>query len=147
GIFQILFEWIRENRNVYVIGEGNGLFQFVQAHDLMDAYLLALDHGQPGVYNVGTDRFGTLREALENLTCYASSTSKVKSLPEALTIGSLGVLDKLGLSPLAPWHYLTYHKPFYFDVSKLLALGWKPRYSNDEMLRESYDWFRANYNR
>jgi hypothetical protein len=64
-----------------------------------------------------------------------------------LTIAALGVLDKLGLSPLAPWHYLTYHKPFYFDVSKLLALGWKPRYSNDEMLRESYDWFRANYSR
>ena len=42
-------------------------FQFVHAHDLMDAYMLALDKGQPGVYNVGTDRFGTLREGLENL--------------------------------------------------------------------------------
>jgi hypothetical protein len=49
-----------------------------------------------------------------------------------------------GLSPLAPWHYLTDHKPFCFDVQPLLALGWRPRYSNDEMFRESYDWFRAN---
>jgi nucleoside-diphosphate-sugar epimerase len=147
GIFQILFEWIREGRNVYVIGKGDGLFQFVHAHDLMDAYLLALDHGKPGIYNVGAERFGSVREALENLIRYANSPSKVKSLPVNLTIGILQALDTVGLSPLAPWHYLTYHKPFYFDISNLLALGWKPRYSNDEMFRESFDWFKLNYDR
>ena len=26
GIFQILFEWIRDGKNIYVIGDGNGLF-------------------------------------------------------------------------------------------------------------------------
>jgi nucleoside-diphosphate-sugar epimerase len=147
GIFQILFDWIRSGHNVYVIGSGNGLFQFVHADDLMDAYLLALDHAKPGVYNVGTDRFGSPREALKNLIRHAGSTSRVKSLPEGLTIGTLRALDLLGLSPLAPWHYLTYHKPFHFDVSKLLTMGWQPRYSNDEMFRESYDWFQKNYDR
>lgn len=147
GIFQILFEWIHENRNVYVIGPGTGLFQFVHAHDLMDAYLLSLDRQQPGLYNVGTDRFGSVREALETLICSVGSGSKVRSLPESLTIRTLQSLDVLGLSPLAPWHYLTYHKPFHFDVSRLIELGWKPRYSNDEMFRESYDWFLRNYDR
>jgi nucleoside-diphosphate-sugar epimerase len=147
GIFQVLFEWIREGRNVYVIGKGDGLFQFVHAHDLMDAYLLALDHGMPGIYNVGARDFGSVRQALENLISYSKSGSRVKSLPAPLTIGTLRVLDRVGLSPLAPWHYLTYHKPFYFDISKLLALGWRPRYSNDEMFRESFDWFRQNYDR
>ena len=69
------------------------------------------------------------------------------TLPAKSTIAALRCADWLGISPLAPWHYLTYHKPFYFDVSKLVALGWKPRYSNDEMFRESYDWFCQNYNR
>jgi nucleoside-diphosphate-sugar epimerase len=147
GIFQILFEWIRENRNVYVIGPGTGLFQFVHAHDLMDAYLLALDHGKPGNYNVGTDRFGSVREALERLIQHAGSGSKVKSLPQALTMRSLRALDLLGASPLAPWHYLTYHKPFYFDIQNLLGMGWRPGYSNDEMFRESYSWFLENYDR
>ena len=81
GIFQILFDWIRAGRNVYVIGPGDGLFQFVHACDLMDAYLLALDHGQPGDYNVGAERFGSVRQALEHLIAYAGSSSKVKSLP------------------------------------------------------------------
>jgi nucleoside-diphosphate-sugar epimerase len=144
GIFQILFQWIRENRNVYTIGDGNNLFQFIHAHDLMDFYMLAVESGRPGAYNVGTDRYGTLREGLERLIVYAGSASRVKSLPVALSIGALRTLDVVGLSPLAPWHYLTYHKPFHFDVAPLLAMGWKPQYSNDEMFQQSYDWFLAH---
>jgi nucleoside-diphosphate-sugar epimerase len=144
GIFQILFDWIEAGRAVYVIGSGDVPFQFLHAHDLMDFYLLALDAGKPGVYNVGTDRFGTLRCALERLIVHAGTASRVRRLPVGLTIGALRALDVLRLSPLAPWHYLTYHKPFAFDPAPLLALGWRPRYSNDDMLRESYDWFRAH---
>jgi nucleoside-diphosphate-sugar epimerase len=146
GIFQILFDWIASGRAVYVIGGGEGGFQFLHALDMMDFYMLALDAQRPGVYNVGTDRYGTLREALENLIRYAGTTSRVRSLPVGLTIATLQTLDKLNLSPLAPWHYLTYHKPFAFDVEPLLQMGWKPRYSNDEMMRESYDWFLAHRN-
>lgn len=141
GIFQLLFRWIKDGRNVYVIGPGTGGFQFVHAHDLMDAYMLALDADRPGIYNVGTDRFGSLRESLERLIAHAGTKSRVKSLPERLSIGALRTLDFLWLCPLAPWHYLTYHKPFHFDVKKLHDLGWKPRYSNDEMLAESYNSF------
>jgi len=144
GIFQILFDWISAGQNIFVIGSGNQKFQFVHADDLMDFYMMALRLERPGIYNVGTEHFGTLREALENLVRYAGSTSRVRSLPAGLTIQTLRALDLVGLSPLAPWHYLTYHKPFYFDVSPLIQLGWRPRYSNDDMFRESYDWFRAN---
>jgi nucleoside-diphosphate-sugar epimerase len=147
GIFQILFEWIREGRNVYTIGDGKVGFQFVHAHDLMDFYMLALDTGRPGVYNVGAAEFGTLREGLENLIAYAGSKSRVRGLPVWPTINLLRALDWLRLCPLAPWHYLTYHKPFYFDVGPLVAMGWKPAYSNDAMFQESFDWFLANYDR
>jgi len=147
GIFQVLFEWMQEGRNVYVIGSGNVKFQFLHAADMMDAYMLALDAEKPGIYNVGTDRFGTLREALENLIEHVGTESKVKSLPAWLTINTLRVMDWLGISPLAPWHYLTYHKAFHFDVQPLLDMGWKPKYSNNEMLRESYIWFQEHYDR
>lgn len=144
GIFQILFEWIKENRNVYVIGSGNIKFQFIHAHDLMDFYMLALNSGKSGTYNVGTDRFGTLRGDLEELVRYAGSTSKVRSLPEGFTINTLRALHWLRVSPLVPWHYLTYHKACYFDVDPLLRMGWRPKYSNANMLRESYDWYCHN---
>jgi nucleoside-diphosphate-sugar epimerase len=146
GIFQVLFEWISEGRNVYVIGDGNELFQFVHAQDLMDAYMLALELGKPGVYNVGAAEYGTLREVLTQVIQRAGTKSRVKSLPVGLSITALRVLDKLSLSPLAPWHYLTYHKPFYFDVRHLLDIGWKPKYSNRDMFIESYDWYLAHAN-
>lgn len=145
GIFQILFDWIREGRNIYVIGDGNGLFQFIHASDLMSFYFQAIEQGKPGTYNVGANRFGTLRETLEGLVQFAGTGSKVKSLPASLTVGTLRALDFLHISPLAPWHYLTYHKPFYFDVQPLLDLGWKPRYSNREMFEEAYSWFVESY--
>ena len=141
GIFGILFEWISENRNVYVIGSGDIEFQFIHAADLMDFYMLALEANRPGVYNVGTDDFGTLRGDLEKLIAYASSRSKVRSLPEGLAINTLRALYHLRLSPLVPWHYLTYHKACYFDPAPLHALGWKAQYSNMRMLEESYDWY------
>jgi nucleoside-diphosphate-sugar epimerase len=141
GIFGILFKWIVENRNVYVIGDGNTLFQFVHADDLMDAYMIALDKGKPGVYNVGTDRYGTLREALEHVIAFAGSTSKVVGLPRGLAKNALRVLDWTRLSPLGPYHYNVYGKAFYFDVQPLLSLGWRPRYGNDEAMRETFTWW------
>jgi len=81
----------------------------------MDAYLLALDRGQAGAYKRGplrvSARFG---KHWNKLIAYAHSHSRVKSLPAGPTIQLLLLLDKLGLSPLAPWHYLTYHKTLLF---------------------------------
>ena len=144
GIFQILFEWISEGRDVYTIGNGDGLFQFVHASDLMSAYMKTLQSNRPGTYNVGTEDFGTLKNALENLIIHAGSQSKVKKLPEHFSIFTLTALDKLHLSPLAPWHYKTFHKPYFFDLTELKNLGWQSEYSNDRMLQESYDWFVQN---
>ena len=61
-------------------------------------------------------------------------------------MAALQTLDRLGLSPLSPWHYLTYHKPFYFDSEPAYkALGYRPRYDNRTMLTSSYEWFIHNF--
>lgn len=144
GIFQVLFEWIHENRNVYVIGTGKNRLQFVHAEDLVDFCLLAMGTAQTGTYNVGTDRFQTLQEDLDGLIAHARSSSKVHKLPTVLAVNALRLLYHAHLSPLVPWHYLTYHRNCHFDVGPLLAMGWQPRYSNGDMLREAYDHFCAH---
>ncbi len=146
GIFEILFEWIHDNAHIYVIGSGDHLFQFVHADDIAEVSIQAAIQQKPGQYNVGTDRYGTLREDLTWLIQRAGSKSQVRSLPVAPTIAALRILDVLGLSPLSPWHYLTYHRPYYFDSAPVTAaLGWKPKYSNREMMAEAYDWFIAEH--
>jgi nucleoside-diphosphate-sugar epimerase len=142
GIFEILFDWIADNANIYVIGTGNHLFQFVHVDDLAEVSIQACIQRRPGFFNVGTDRFGTLKQDLGALIAHAGSTSTVKGLPVGLAVGTLAILDKLRLSPLGPWYYLTYHKPFYFDIEPTRrALGWTPRFSNVEIMTGAYDWF------
>lgn len=142
GIFQILFEWIREGRAVRVIGDGSQRQQFVHVDDLIDFYMLALESGRPGTYNVGTDRFGTLREDLEALIVHAGTGARVAGLPVWPAVQTLRLLHALRLSPLTPWHYRTYHRDCYFDTTPLTAMGWRPRYANIDMLVESYEWYK-----
>ncbi len=145
GIFHILFEWISENRNIYLIGNGQNLFQFIHVDDLVAAAIQCSTKTESGIYNIGTDAYSTLHNDLSGLIKQAGSLSQIKHLPAIPAIATLNALDKLGLSPLAPWHYLTYHKPFYFDLShELKSLDWKPKYSNTEMLWSSYQWFIKN---
>ena len=145
GIFQILFEWVSEGKNIYIIGSGKNTFQFAHVNDLVDVSVETAMKSQSGYYNIGTDQYGTLREALEALCVYAGTGAKVVSLPENLTISALWLADKLRVSPLAPWHYMTYHKPFYFDISEETSkLEWRPYYSNDEMIKASYQWYLEN---
>ena len=146
GIFEILFDWIKDNANIYLIGKGTYPFQFVHVDDLCEVSIQACLQQKPGLYNVGSAEFGSLREDLGALIDHAGSKSKIKSLPTGITINTLKTLDYLKLSPLAPWHYLTYHKPFHFDIKHVEdSLGWKPKYSNKQILQIAYDWFVNEY--
>jgi len=119
GIFHLLFQWVSEGANVPVLGRGDNRYQFVHADDLADACALAAEHAGTG--------------------------SRVKSVPMAPAVAAMRLTSALGLSPLGPYHALMYGRSMYFDTAKARAeLGWAPRYSNDEMIVESYEWFRAH---
>ncbi|MEM1170761.1 MAG: NAD-dependent epimerase/dehydratase family protein [Cyanobacteria bacterium P01_H01_bin.35] len=145
GIFQILFEWIRQGYNVPVLGKGNNSYQFVHADDLAQACILAAIRPGAATYNCGTDRFGTMREVLQSLCDYAKTGAKVKSVPMAPAIGGMKITSALGISPLGAYHSLMYGRSMYFDISKSQSeLGWQPQYSNEEMFIQSYDWYLKN---
>ena len=142
GVYQILFDWLRRGKRIYIIGAGNNKIQFIHVKDLVEAMIAMSKKADNEIFNLGTDRFGTLRQDLEGLIDYAKTGSKIVGLPAGITIGFLKMLDKINLSPLADWHYLSYSKDFYFDISKAKKiLDWQPRYTNIEMLIESYQWY------
>ena len=147
GIFHPLFDWTREGRKIYLIGGGGNRFQFVHADDLTDFYMLALAREKSGDHNVGAAEFRTLREDLGELTARAGSGSRLVGLPAGPAIFALRILHALRASPLLPYHLEAYSRDYWFDVAPLLEMGWKPRYSNVEMLWESYRWFLENRER
>src|SRR5437867_2113171 len=142
GIFQILFEWIRAGANVPVLGRGDNRYQFVHADDLGEACILAAERPGPGLYNVGTDRFGTMRESLEALCARAGTGSRVRSVPMRPAVWAMKLTSALGLTPLGPYHALMYGRSLYFDISRARnELGWRPRWSNVDMFIQSYEWY------
>ena len=142
GIFQLLFEWVRRGSRIPVFGDGSHRFQFVHAKDLAEACLLAAERQGSSEYNVGADRFGSIAETLQSLIAHARSGSQLLHMPRWVAIQLNRSLAWTGLSPLGAYHYLAYGYENHFDVSKARTeLGWKPCYSNDEMLREAYDWY------
>lgn len=145
GIFQILFEWVRRGRPVYLLGSGDNRYQFVHAEDLVDVCLRADRLAGPRTFLAGAARFGTMRELLEGLVRHAKTGSSVRSLPFRPTQVAMAVTSKLGLSPLGDYHTLMYGREMYFDVSETeRVLGWRASYSNAEMIAESYDWYVAH---
>ena len=145
GIFQILFDWVEEGRKIPVLGSGDNIYQFVHADDLADACIRAAARPGCAVYNCGTDRFGTMRDTLEGLCAHAGTGSRVYSLPMGLAIAAMQLTSALRLSPLGPYHSLMYGRSLYFDITRAKTeLGWQPKWSNVEMICQSYDWCRAH---
>ena len=143
GIFSILFRWISEGVNIPVLDNGDNIYQFVHADDLADACILASENDHVlSSYNIGASDYGTMRETLENLCDYAGTGSKVYSLPLRPIEILMNISSKMKLSPLAPYHSLMYGRSLYFDISKAMnELGFSPKYTTNEMFRESYDYF------
>ena len=142
GIFQIVFEWVRTNRPLYVLGGGHNRFQLVHAEDLADLCLHAAEQRGPALFLGGAARFGSMRELLANLIRRVGSRSSIRSLPMLPAAAGMKLTGRLGLTPLGDYHALMYGRELFFDTSDAeRELGWWPRYSNDEMMLQSYQHY------
>ena len=147
GVFEILFDWVREGRRIYTLGSGANRYQLLAVEDLVDAVVRSF--AVPGVagesLNVGAKEFGSVRADLQALIDHAGSASRLTPIPVRPAELALQTLERLRLSPLAEWHYRTAHKDSFVSVEKAeRLLGWAPRLSNARTLVETYDWYLAN---
>ena len=150
GVFEILFDWIREGRRIYTLGKGDNRYQLLAVEDLVDAIVRVGDEPKAAreTFNVGATDFGTVRSDLQALIDHADSSSRLQPVPVKPAEIALRGLELLRVSPLAEWHYKTAHKDSFVDVTKAQRLlGWQPRLSNRDALIETYDWYLANRGR
>src|SRR6266513_4821282 len=146
GVFEILFDWIREWRRIPILGDGSNRYQLLAVEDLVDATVSSATKDVAGeTFNVGAAEFGTVRSDLEGLIAHAGSGSRLQPFPARPAELGLRALEVARLSPLAEWHYRTAHRDSFVDVSKARReLGFKPRLSNEQALCETYDWYLAH---
>jgi UDP-glucose 4-epimerase len=146
GLLSILFEFIREGRRVWVVGDGGNRYQFIYAQDLIQAMVCAAQRQLSGTFNIGSDDVKTLREVYESVIRHAGTSSRVSSLPRGLTIFGMKAAHALGVSPLGPYHYRMIAEDFLFATEKLKqSLNWKPTLTNEQMLLRAYNYYTEQY--
>jgi len=143
GVFEILFDWIREGRRIPILGDGGNLYQLLAVEDLVDAVARSFSAPAAGMaINVGAGSFATVRDDLQALIDHAGSGSRLLPVPVRPAELSLRALELARLSPLAEWHYKTAHKDSFVSIERAReVLGWEPRLSNAETLCATYDWY------
>jgi nucleoside-diphosphate-sugar epimerase len=144
GVFEILFDWIREGRRIPILGSGQNRYQLLAVEDLVDAIVAAAerDEAVAEAINVGAREFGTVRSDLQALIDHAGSGSRLRPVPAKPAELALRALELARLSPLAEWPYKTAYRDSFVDVSKAeRLLDYDPKYSNEQALIRTYDWY------
>jgi nucleoside-diphosphate-sugar epimerase len=146
GVFTIWFEAIFQNRPVFILGKGNNLYQLLEVKDVCSAIENALTsriHGE--IFNIGAEKFGTWQQDLGALIKHAKSKSKIVCLPVKPTQWALFILETLNLSPIIAWHYKTFPVNSYVSIDKAKKkLNFKPTKGNQDILIETYDWYKKH---
>jgi nucleoside-diphosphate-sugar epimerase len=145
GLQAILYEFISENKKVYVLGGGYNKYQFVDVEDVIQAMTKASTVTGFDVYVIGADEVLTLRALYQRVIEFAGSKSKIVSLPWGPALIALSILDKINYSPLGVYQYTMMGRSIYADTTKIKSkLSWKPKKANADTFIENYKWYIKN---
>jgi nucleoside-diphosphate-sugar epimerase len=148
GAFELLFNFAADGRAFPVIGPGNNRYQLLDVEDLCEAILLCLTLDPAAAndtFNVGAERFETIRRDFQAVLDAAGYGRHVVSFPRWASMICLRVLELLGLSPLYGWIYQTAAKDSYVSTERAAErLGFAPRFSNRQALLRNFSWYLAH---
>ena len=83
GIFAILFDWIADGADPFVLGDGSNRYQFVHADDLAAACVLAGEHAGPGSSTSAPTASERCARRWRRSARHAGTGATVRSLPAA----------------------------------------------------------------
>lgn len=109
---------------VIEVGNLNARRDFTDVRDMVKAYWLALEKGEPGeVYNIGSGRAVTIREMLDILLSFTDREIEIRPVPERMRPSDVELLV--------------------CDCSKFRKLtGWKPEIPLEKTLKDTLDYWR-----
>ncbi|WP_287153745.1 GDP-mannose 4,6-dehydratase [Candidatus Solincola tengchongensis] len=109
---------------VIEVGNLNARRDFTDVRDMVKAYWLALEKGEPGeVYNIGSGRAVTIREMLDILLSFTDREIEVRPVPERMRPSDVELLV--------------------CDCTKFRELtGWKPEIPLEKTLKDTLDYWR-----
>lgn len=114
---------VKNEPTVTVWGSGKPLREFLNVDDLADACLYLMDHYRGNeFFNVGYGKEVTIMELAQMMKKVTGFQGKI-------------VMDSS--KPDGTPRKLT-------DISRLTSLGWQPKITLEEGLKQTYEWYKAN---
>lgn len=106
------------------VGNLEALRDFTDVRDIVRAYWLALEKGEPGqVYNIGTGNRPSIQEILDLLLGMSDAKVEVRQVPEKMRPSDVQILHA--------------------DPSRFrAATGWEPKIPLEQMLSDTLDYWR-----
>jgi len=145
GLLAILFEFVDDNKKLWLVGKGDNRYQFIYAKDLARACELALDHGKSDVFNIGSDDVKSFNYTYQYVIDHSESRSRLAHFPPRFAKFMMKACYFLGISPLGVYQYNMISSTFIFDTSKIKReFGWEPTLKNEDMLLRSYEYYHKN---
>ena len=112
------------NKTPVVYGNGEQTRDFIYVEDVVESAILAMETNKIGIFNVGTGKETNINTVLEIIK------KEVKS--------DCGRIYKSALKGEQKRSCLDYSKA-------KTELGWEPKYSLEEGLKKTVEWFREKY--
>ena len=142
----LLFEFIKYNHDIWLIGGGNNRVHFIYVLDLINAIEKSIASIQGKyLFNIGSDDVLSIKEIFKKLQNNVNSTGRIRSFPKTLGLLLLKILNFFNLVPLGPYHQRALVSNIVLDTSRIKKiLNWKPSYTNEEMLIECYKYYINN---
>ncbi len=143
----VLFEFLKDNCTLWILGDGSNKLQFVSASDLFDAIDNSINVSGKNVFNIGCEKIETMRETFEYLIKKTGSKSRVKYFNKKLGLLILKILSFLRLINFIDYHNKILVSSIVLDISKIKnILNFNPKKSTAELLLEAHNFYINNSN-
>lgn len=140
------------NGSKIIFGQKNKLLPYTYVKNVVDAIIAASekDESNGQAYNVVDDVPLTHREFLEKIEGILGAKKKAVFVPMVVTESAAKFFEYMAKRknsdvspPISMFTVDAIRRNLIYDTSKIKEeLGWKPAYSTEEGLRESFEWFK-----
>ncbi len=144
----ILFEFLKDNATLWVLGKGNNKIQFLSALDLFKMTEKSFNLKGKHIFNIGTEKVLTFKETFEFLIKRTQSRSKVKHFNKFFGLLILKILSSMRLINFIDYHNKLLVSNIVMDISRIKkVLKYKPNKSNADLLLDAYNYYLKNNNK
>ena len=143
----VLFEFLKDNCTLWILGDGSNKLQFVSASDLFIAIEKSINLKGKHVYNIGCEKVETMKETFEYLINKTGSKSKIRHFNKNFGLLILKILSFLRLINFIDYHNKILVSNIVLDISQIKKdLNFSPSKSTAELMLDAHNYYLKNSN-